>query len=1245
MICPKCKKQIPKDTINCPHCNAKVGTICKTCGAYNLIYNKSCVECGAELVKFCPKCKSANFPHAQNCRKCGYSFRKGQSNNKKQPNMAPPKQFVLPELSKHKPTRKRPAELIEKTIKSMPKSPIINVNSAKQMIDGIPLLPEKELLDNNEQILSKRISTKKVSNSTKLTNNNNKQVVKKVKKKRMEPEEALKLQLQLNTLQNQLMGLQQQLKILPQQLNSMNLQNNAANPIENNSQVNKEEEPKKQPEIIEEKPKSNQRSVLPKPKKLDSSKNNLNNLNNKRRISKGILPLKANVLPNSSNVKPNHTKVTPPVKNVLSEAANKSFKNIHQNNENIVNEQSNVPNQNEMSYAPNLFTQQSAKNILVNTLLNTSVSIISLSGESGIGKNIVLRATIDELKENQFVWLIGKATPLSQITPCGLFQDILLTFFNVPNYCVNTQKLRKDSSKFFKKEFPNLDYDEIDDLINFLYPEKTSYYENLFHNKAKTFTMLRKVFDVITSRMQTVFVFDNFEHIDNMSYEFLKTLVHAQTGLLNTKFILTYNEPKSAKSYLYEKSLTDNSYADISLIPFNDSQTDTFINQYNPLFIGTSQNLRETIHKQTGGNPAYIEQILNLITDSSRNYISFSLPNSFEGVVKRRLEILKQENSHVYEMLIASAILGLKFYPVILNQLFKIDNKSFIAFFSSLLDLNYITPINESAYEFKNTRLWKTILDIARKDRNFMNINERLFVILSEFTLSSHSTLALIATSLKENLSALNIWTDVVKQTSAIGDENIYIMAQKYSLLLVEKLQGMNSSLIKNNIYERLGKIMSFTNPKAAIEYLPKVIENSRRLDDNLKEFELIGYLAHCCHEVGNHFGVIECIDNAVANIDSSYDLEIAMIKSRKLEPLLTIGNFGEVVDLIDNDILPVFEQNLDTTRPHKNIKKEDLFEAWLNTYLILANALVLQGDNRAIGIVSTIFEIVEKNHIHNDLYICKTKLTLALANTLKGDIRESEKILDETLKQYKNNDIMDAQAITIWNLASVLNSIFRNKLEGIQDELFQIVTFANNNHDVFTKNLLKLLLGKVLKEKGKFKQALLIYTEQLAYFANEKNSLGVLIAWYFISEVILLTAGAEKSLEYSLKALDIAQSPKIQNYYFIAQFNKIIGEAYLALQDYDAAKAYIESAIGIARQFDLLDVLSELYYLYGKYLQEIATIKSDSQQNYANSAFKMFDKAVNLSQKLENGLLVSTVMASITELRRFCQKNGIIIR
>ncbi len=1224
MICPTCKKQIPKDSINCPHCNTKIGTICKHCGSYNLIYNKSCIECGAELVKFCPRCKSANFPNATICRKCGSPFNKSNKKSKTDNNkLTPPRTFVLPESSK----KLGKGKISRSSVPSV-KSAILEGSS--------PMISKNDLLENNERMLAKKMSDSKVSERTK--NLQPKKKIKTTKKKASSPKDEA-LQIQLNTLQSQLNGLQQQLNILPQQLNAMHLKAVEEEKIQNKPADDKE----KNEEIIDKKPKSNQRTVLPKANRKNHTI--LPNTISKQRTSngyKGVLPLKSNILPNQHNVIPNPRKLQKS-KNILSEAAERQFKVQEPKPEVKIETEPLKPEV--AQYSPNLFTQASAKNILVNTLLNTSVSIISLSGESGIGKNIVLRATIEELKENQFVWLIGKATPLSQITPCGLFQDILLTFFNVPNYCVNTSKLKKDSQKFFKTEFPNLKNEEIDDLINFLYPEKTAFYENIFKNKAKTFSILRKIFDTISSRMQPIFVFDNFEHIDNMSYEFLKTLINAESGLQNAKFILTYNEPRSAKTYLYDKTLTDSAYSDISLIPFNDSQTDSFINQYNPLFIGTSQSVRETIHKQTNGNPAYIEQILNLMTDSSRNYISFKMPASFEEAVKMRLNILKNENPMVHELLISSAILGLKFYPVILNQLFKIEDKAFAELFLSLYDLNYITPVNESAYEFKSTKLWKAILEIAKKDIHYRTINEKLFVILSGFTLSSHSSLALISTNIKENLSALNAWSEVVKQTSAIGDENIYIIAQKYSLVLVDKLQGMNSTLIKNNIYERLGKIMSFTNPKAAIEYLPKVIEHVRRLEDNLKEFELTGYLAQCCQKTGNHFGIIECVDNAASNIDVTYDLEIAIVKSRKLLSLLTIGNFGEVVDLIDNQILPVFEKNLDTSHSHKNIKIEDLFEAWLETYLILANALVLQGDNRSIGVVSTIFEIVEKNNIKNELYICKTKLTLALANTLKGDIKESEIILEETLKQYKNNDIMDSNAITMWNMISVINSIMRNQLEDIQDELFQIVTFVNNNNDQFSKNILKLLLGKVLKEKGKFKQAMAIYSEEVSYFANEKNAFGVLLSWYFISEVTLLTAGAEKSLEYSLKALDIAQSPKIQNFYFITKFNKIIGEAYLALQDYDSAKAYIESAIGVARQFDLLDVLSELYFLYGKYLQELTTIKSDSQQNYALSAFKMFDKAVNLAQNLHNGLLVNTIMTSNTELRRFCKKNGIVIR
>ena len=154
MICPRCKKQIPKDTISCPHCNMKIGTICKDCGAYNLVYNKSCIECGAELVKFCPKCKSANFPNATMCRKCGTSLKKTSKSASKKKKLTPPRQFVIPEKSKTK--RNDIPEF--KTVK---KASIINVNPDKVAAAGSPILPVKELLQNNSKMLSENVSSKK----------------------------------------------------------------------------------------------------------------------------------------------------------------------------------------------------------------------------------------------------------------------------------------------------------------------------------------------------------------------------------------------------------------------------------------------------------------------------------------------------------------------------------------------------------------------------------------------------------------------------------------------------------------------------------------------------------------------------------------------------------------------------------------------------------------------------------------------------------------------------------------------------------------------------------------------------------------------------------------------------------------------------------------------------------------------------------------------------------------------------
>ena len=175
----------------------------------------------------------------------------------------------MPEISKKQPRRKKALtnSVIQET-KNVQRSTIINVSNQPNYskLEGSPLAPEKELLKNYDHMLSKRTSSKKVSNSTKQLTNKKRT---KVAKKKVQTAENEALQTQLNTLQAQLSGLQQQLNILPQQLNAMNM---TQSPQAQETQPEQVQNSSANNDIIAEKAKSNQNSVLPKTKKVEINK-------------------------------------------------------------------------------------------------------------------------------------------------------------------------------------------------------------------------------------------------------------------------------------------------------------------------------------------------------------------------------------------------------------------------------------------------------------------------------------------------------------------------------------------------------------------------------------------------------------------------------------------------------------------------------------------------------------------------------------------------------------------------------------------------------------------------------------------------------------------------------------------------------------------------------------------------------------------------------------------------------------
>lgn len=346
---------------------------------------------------------------------------------------------------------------------------------------------------------------------------------------------------------------------------------------------------------------------------------------------------------------------------------------------------------------------------------------------------------------------------------------------------------------------------------------------------------------------------------------------------------------------------------------------------------------------------------------------------------------------------------------------------------------------------------------------------------------------------------------------------------------------------------------------------------------------------------------------------------------------------------MIDNDIIPVFEGALNGKIQCKTISQDTIFEAWVKTLLNLAKALIIQGDNRAFKVLDNLTEICTANNIDNNDFLTEIKTYLAFANTMGGNVRMSVKILDEILSHPA--ELINDYTMSTINLISVLNRFFMNKNDLSYEELFQAAQYADDVNDDFTKNILKLILGRLMQDRTSAKEAAQIYTKQAEYFAEKQNAVGVLLGWYFISEAKMLIDGPQDALDIAMKALDVAQSANISNHYFTLLLDKLIGEIYLAMQDYESAKMYIEKAVMIAKNSDIKYQLANLYLLYAKYLQDFALTVGDKKLDYVLTAQQMNKKAALIADDLKLVSLTSETEKADTVLNSFCQMNGIVLK
>ncbi len=906
------------------------------------------------------------------------------------------------------------------------------------------------------------------------------------------------------------------------------------------------------------------------------------------------------------------------------------------------NKKAKTINHNLLKYSPVFYTRKEAFEALTEGILSTEKKIFSISGERGIGKTYLLKKVQEKLKSENFKWCIGKCTPTTQVTPGGVVQDMLLNLFNLPNFCVIDDEVKKDAISFFSKEFRFLNTNEISEFFNFLYNTEIGNFEDIVINKKRTFSILSKVFEAFNATGKFIFVIDNFDFIDGFSAEIFNNFLKKESNLKNLKFICLYNEYRPISGFFSFQDREIKSYLDISLAPMNTKEFVQMIKDYGEITQYISKREFEVIFEKSQGNSAFIEQAISYCFDCQINDKTFILPENFQKLISERLKILKTNNQEAFKFLCGSAILGDKLNFSLLKEIFSYNPTEFNEIVVYLIKSNFIKTVDEDKYEFNNLLLWETVLKNVTKSSYFSDINIKIGKTISRFSINTNPAMAMIAHNLRENRMAFDIWTKITRFASYIGDINLYVISQKQCLALLNEFNDNETLDIRYNISERLGKLLTEYDPKEALEYLPDAISNAKASNNEVKEIDLLGYLAKCCLKTENYYGNIECVDNVLKKLKPAQELESALIKSSKLPSLLHIGNCAEAVNMIDNDILPILNKFLAKPKLTNTIPLNMIYDSWVRTYIALSCALALQGNNRAFEILSKVFDILEKHRINDMNLICVSKLILAYANTMKGDFYSSYAQLDDIDKHYKDN-IDNPQIISYLNLIYAINKIMLKDYTDIKEILFDSVTFANNIGDEFGKNILKVFLGKVFQDDKQAKHAVKIYDEQVNYFAKEKYALGALLTWYLISDATIITENPKNAIDIANQALEISKNPKINNYFFTVKLNIVLAKAFNELSDYETAKIHLETALNIAKKYEMSDLLSEIYLMYGKYYYELGTVNSTSQQQYLKTSSKMYEKATEIVVKYTRNTYIKSLIENKKEiLNQFCEQNGV---
>ena len=1207
MICPKCKTKVSKNDTVCPTCKLKLIFKCSKCGSPTRLGSVSCKKCGNAFVKFCPECNCANIPTATACRKCSYKFEKSKIQEEKK------------------------VKFLENRVQQEPqeKKKVINITqeiSTNATIGDVSFLEKDK---NKEQEENKPFLFY-------IDFINLDKFLEKYNKKEFEHEVIQNIKTTIK------IAFGVNCEFINSHVAMFSLNYNKQMKILDKIGLF-EQEFSKFNQILE--------------KKLDSGLSYKFAISTAQEVRKSseIIQLKhgcdKDVIVSSGA----YSKLSSELS--LIKITSDSYKLIFLEQRPVFEQAKDVK-------------YDKALEMMLESLSDNASSIraISLNAQRGAGKTHLLSDLYNKLyvkKPANTIVFHAQCSALTQVSPYGLIQNFFSTLFNCPAVLREDFNINGFEKKVLDRlQLDKIDKDHLETLANLIYPIKKDYYENILINKEITYRYLKDVFDYIKQKKNLIFIIDDFDLIDESSYGFLKFLVTENYFERDAKLVLGYKNQHSISMYFQTDKLNNNNCLNISLRSLNSSESKIFIKKVLGQECQIPNDILSHVAYNAQGNIAYIEQILQyfferrilLVKDGevifNKEFADVEIPATLEKVFCERLDFLRENNEKEYIFLNVASLLGDRLDYRLLSGVFQLTENEFFEIVNLLEKKGYLKRKVDDIYGFKNSLTWSYCYIKAKEEDLIKEDAKKLLLELNDKTISTPLICPILAQVIGNKDLAFSLWTKNLQYASYIGDVNIYTMAQKQSLILLENVKLDNFEYTKNNICERLGKLIYDKNPSEAKEYLSVAIAAAQKNHEINKIIELTGYLAKSSYLTQDYNAVVEVVDNVLKFFNkhdktdrkSTIELQIALIKTRKLEALLQLGSWQEISSLVNTEITPVLEKHLNFFSKHKWISQSEIFYSWIEANIILAQSYAQQGSSTAFELISEIDKVLQKERgTRIDMLRVKLAFADAMASTSRGFFDESDTILQEIVKDY-SYVIDNPNLICDWNIINLINKILRGELISVKEDLFEATTYANNCNDEVAKNFLKTLLAYVMLEEKSYVKAIEIATAQMQYFSSKKLALGALLAWYISASATSANKADMYCIEICEKAVKICENAHNNNYFFKILFQELLAKTYLKLGNKDNAQMYCDLALQTAQAQELLYLQVRLNELKANISNERLIDQVDSKKvEHAQNTIKMYGRAIDSAKKLNLSNYTRRIEKELTAFRAHCQLNRIL--